>query len=388
MILTSSYEKNLLSSSLSVSNMKFLGNEKSVREAVNWLKRREDTVNVSVRCKQCNRPVIATVNLGEDFAICSGCGNEISYPMEDFAIICGNSGNGKTYLCKQLAKDFGYQLREITADDIESKEDLDVILKTINMRDMSGKKKLIVIDDVPAIRRALGRMKITRNMNKIFEIGKISNYPVIFTTDTYKKPHGGKLFPDYITEGSKKIWISKPEKYLMIKFLQKVDSEMEKSIIEEIAEKSPSVRSAVKAVRTGNINELTEENISNRQLLIMLSRRKMPESITRDNIHMLFNSISIGRKANKRDLLDVTARFADFDYCVKGKHQSIDSWIVNHLPENIENIWFSNKFRSTSFKKNAYNFDNIIKSTKEKKTSKKEKKVGNMGNMATLDGFL
>lgn len=365
--------------------MNFLGNDKSVREAVNWLKRREETVKVSVRCKDCGRPVIATVNPGEDFATCDVCNNKISYPLQDFAIISGNSGNGKTYLCKQLAGDFGYQLREITADDIESKDDLDVILKTINTKDMSGKKKLIVVDDVPAIRRALSRMKITKSINKIFEIGKLSVYPVIFTTDTYKKPYGGKLFPDYITENANKIWISKPKKYLLIKFLQKVDKDIDKSTLTEIAEKSPSVRSAIKAVKTGNINVLTEENVSNRQYLIMLSRRKTSSPITRDNIHMLFNSISIGRKATMDDLLDVTARFADFDYLVKGKHQTIDKWVVNHLPENIEKIWFSNNYRNTSFKRNQYNFDNLIKVTKKIKTKKRKQKIG---NVATLDGFL
>lgn len=365
--------------------MNFLGNEKSVRDITAWLQRRKEPAVVSVYCRSCKRPSVARTNPGEEFATCVHCNERIDYPMEEFAIICGNSGNGKTYLCKQLASTFDYQLREITADDINSKEDLDVILKTANMKEMTGKKKLIVIDDVPAIRRKLSRIRISKEIKKIFEVARLSHYPVIFTTDTYKKSHGGKLFPDYITKNGKKIWINKPPNRLLVKFLEKVDKNVDKKRLKEIAQKSPSVRSAIRSVQTNSINDITEEKVSNRQLLKMMSSRNMPTEIKRDNIHMIGNSITLGRNTNINDLVDVMERFADIDYRVKGKHQDIEPWIVNHVPEKIENVWLANNYKNTSFRRNHLDFEEVIKSTKSaKKKSKKKVKT----KTATLDGFI
>jgi len=365
-------------------DVNFLGNEKSVRDITAWLQRRKQPAVVSVYCNTCKRPSVARTNPGEEFATCIHCNERIDYPMEDFAIICGNSGNGKTYLCKQLASAFDYQLREITADDINSKEDLNIILKTTNNKEITGKKKIIVIDDVPAIRRKLGRMQASRYIKKIFDVAQISHYPVIFTTDTYKKSHRGKLFPDYITKNAKKIWINKPPNRLMIKFLKKIKDDVDEDKLKEIAQKSPSVRSAIKSVQTNSINDVAEEKLSNRQLLKMMSARMMTASVTMDNIHMIGNSITLGRKTNIDDLVDVMERFADFDYRVKGKYQGIDPWIINHVPEKIENVWFANNYRNTSFKRSHLNFDEVIKSTKKSKKSKKKTK----SSTATLDGFI
>jgi hypothetical protein len=367
-------------------DVNFLGNEKSVRDVTAWLQRRKQPAIVSVYCNTCKRPSVARTSPGEEFVTCVHCNKRIEYPMEDFAIICGNSGNGKTYLCKQLASAFDYQLREINADDINSKEDLDIILKTTNNKDMTGKKKLIVIDDVPAIRRKLSRIRASKDMKKVFDVARISHYPVIFTTDTYKKSYGGKLFPDYITKNAKKIWINKPANRLLVKFLEKVDENVDKKTLIEIAQKSPSVRSAIKSVQTNSINDITEEKLSNRQLLKMLSSRLMPKDVTRDNIHMICNSITLGRKTNIDDLVDVMEVFADFDYRVKGKHQDIEPWIINHVPEKIENVWLANNYKNTSFKRNHLEFDEVIKSVKKSKKTKSKKKV--KSKTVTLDGFI
>lgn len=267
--------------------------------------------------------------------------------ISNYAVLFGSTGNGKTYIPTVLAKEFGVERFRVTADDIESSEDINQILKSINMATLDGAKhKLILIDDID--------MYHTRYQTKLFEVGKISKNPVIYTSSTY-------ILPSDFLKGSLKKVIKNAEGRILRSELLKIKkpaisdlynylksiSKLPDDTLMNIAEKSKSVRSAVLSTYNLAINDMTECMTTKWELLKSITKRQLEEPLTRDNIGSVFKAI----RGYDQNAFDVMLQFSNFDYRLKPEFYrrkkskvieiEIDPMFVNEMKEPIEKIKLS-----------------------------------------------
>lgn len=267
--------------------------------------------------------------------------------ISNYAVLFGSTGNGKTYIPTVLAKEFGVERFRVTADDIESSEDINQILKSINMATLDGAKhKLILIDDID--------MYHTRYQTKLFEVGKISKNPVIYTSSTY-------ILPSDFLKGSLKKVIKNAEGRILRSELLKIKkpaisdlynylksiSKLPDDTLMNIAEKSKSVRSAVLSTYNLAINDMTECMTTKWELLKSITKRQLEEPLTRDNIGFVFKAI----RGYDQNAFDVMLQFSNFDYRLKPEFYrrkkskvieiEIDPMFVNEMKKPIEKIKLS-----------------------------------------------
>ncbi|MDD5178045.1 MAG: AAA family ATPase [Candidatus Nanoarchaeia archaeon] len=94
-------------------------------------------------------------------------------------LIHGPTGTGKTLIANVLAKELGYELREINSSDNRGKEEIVSVLgNTLNQGSLFGNKKLILIDDVDAFSSGdRGGLKA------VSELIKESRFPILMTAN-------------------------------------------------------------------------------------------------------------------------------------------------------------------------------------------------------------
>jgi len=93
---------------------------------------------------------------------------------KNYAILYGQSGNGKTTLVYSLADLFKVDVYKITADEISSKEDLNLCKQSLNLQKLGGSlKKIVLVDDLNEF----------SNKRIITELHRICNHPIIYTND-------------------------------------------------------------------------------------------------------------------------------------------------------------------------------------------------------------
>ena len=265
--------------------MKFIGNKKTVQMLTKWLK---------------------------DFP-----------SKKKYCLLHGSTGNGKTFLVYYLADKLGYDVFRITS---ESKRN--ICIQSINLKKLDGKdKQIILIDDINEIRKP----------NEFIDIPNISLNPVIFTYDSYP--------PNELRKGLT-LEVKKPNIGDLFWLLQLVRREKglgttltDKQII-NIANKSPSVRSAINSLATGIVRELDEPIINIFGLRISLVKRQLPIDLSSKILRMLTYNMNIYTKEG----LDVYKRFALYDADMKIKYKkSIDKFIVNNMKEPVEMVrWLKN----------------------------------------------
>ena len=304
--------------------------------------------------------------------------------IPNYAILFGSTGNGKTYIPTVLAKEFGVERFRITVDDIKSNEDFNQIIKSINMATLDGAKhKLILVDDVDAFQ--------SKYQTRLFEIGKISKNPVIYTSSTFSLPFNASDFmkekwAEFIKDSLKKvarspegriIWskllkIEKPTVDDLFGYLKSI-SKLPDDTLRMIAEKSKSVRSAVLSTYNIAINDLTDGIATKGDLLKSITKRQLDEPLTRENIDFIFKAI----RGYDDNAFKVMKKFADFNYRIKAKYEEIDPIFVNEMEEPIEKIKLSYpKFeRSNNTQKKAYD-QKKPESKKKEQTPKQEPSLG------------
>lgn len=266
-----------------------------------------------------------------------------------YAIIFGNSGNGKTFLVSILAKLYRVELFYITPDDVTNELDANNIYKSINLKTLDNTtNKLILIDDVD---------EITESSFKelMFSVPKMSIYPVIYTSKSYY------LQKEFIDGSLKKIVLDnkghvkktellkvvKPltsilEEYLKRK-AERIGVKVSDEVLHDIALNSKSVRSAELSLYNQVVNDVLNPEKTKYELLKSISARKLQEPLTRENINMIFKSI----KGYDENALRVMLKFAEFEYRIRVKNEDIDPLFVNEMIEPLEKVKFEYEYESS-----------------------------------------
>jgi len=276
----------------------------------------------------------------------------------NYAILQGDSGNGKTFLVQLLADVFHLQLYRITPFDIESGATLGDIFKSINVTTLEGKAhKLILVDDYDDYQ--------SRYKKKLKKIVDISKYPVIFTT---------RFFPSDRTfvNGSLKgprgrlLKVEKPLRSELVRHLKKQSTLTEKEL-NHIVEESLSTRSAILSTQSNAINDTLDPWRSKYHFLQTIQDRELQKLLDRRDVRVIFRAL---HNYDEKGLA-VMERFADFDYRLCAKFErverisGIDPWFVNHMEEPIGDV----------------NLQTVYKEYKKKKSSKKKSKKKTLGDV-------
>jgi len=241
------------------------------------------------------------------------------------AVLYGTSGNGKTELVYHLAKLFKVDVFKITSEDISTKENLNKTLQCINICsfDTTHLHKIVLIDDIQDF-----------SNNTYIKIIDISMHPVIATSDKYIS----NTFPCKYFQ----MEIKKPLTSQIVKILkqQSMSSKYTDTQLEYFAKESSSVRSAINALYTGQLQTLTKPQPSILNIRIQLAQRGLQKDLDIPLIKILTKN----QHCYDEDTCKVFNRFATFDNNLKAKfYQTIDKDLINLVPEPIEKIkWIKN----------------------------------------------
>ena len=337
----------------------FIGNSSAKEAIVNWLNYHFHST-ATVKCKKCGFPVMFKGDTEHVF--CPKCNSKVNVDIKDYVFLYANSGNGKSYLPELLANSFEVDLFRITPLDIQSTNNLNEIIKSINMETLSGRKhKIILIDDVDEYG--------SRYKMGLYEIGTISRHPVIYTSKRdlyppyqtkYKSAKKYHTILEFIKNGLI-VRIYKPTTSEMLGYL-KTMSNLPDDTLKTIARESKSFRSAVLSTYTANVNDLVTPVQSKRELLKSVKERRFKQTLRLDNwsnvdeitLMDIFKCI----KGYDDDAVVLSERLADFDYRMRVLFEKIDTYFVNNMIEPIETIdidwtWKKRKNRGKSKKQKA-----------------------------------
>lgn len=257
-----------------------------------------------------------------------------------FALITADSGNGKTYLCELLSKDFNVELFNINPSNLSNNDDMNNFLKSINMQTLDNRKKLIFIDDLDEFS--------SKYRKKLIDLKELSRIPIIYTSTLYMKDIGmintkkqsrnkKKKSFTYLKDGFI-VNIHKPLSSELKKFLQKKAlDDVPENIIEKIANKSKSVRSAINSLINYSVNELVEPHKTFKDNVNDIKYQRLDKPLDNTLLKILFDSINDYDDAAKK----VMFQCADFDYLMNRKwnevgRRTIHPFIVNHINESLE----------------------------------------------------
>jgi len=255
--------------------------------------------------------------------------------IKNYCILHGTSGCGKTYLVKLLAKEYKMDLLHITPLDINSNEDMNNFIKSVNITALFGNKvKLILVDDI--------KEYISVYRKELYKIGMEgkSNHPIIYTSRNLSKiPY------DFMSSGlndfRKGIKILRPTENDMYEYLKTFDSDLPDDNIRKIAKESKSVRSAVLSLQNSSVNDMINPVQTNYEILNSIKKRDLQEDLDISMIYYTFNSI----RGYDRNSLKVMFRFADFDWRINKYKRTllysqdpIDKFFVNNMIEPIEEV--------------------------------------------------
>ena len=337
----------------------FIGNSNAKGAIINWLNYHFHST-ATVKCKKCGSPVMFKGDTEHVF--CPKCNSRVDVDIKDYVFLYGNSGNGKSYLPELLANSFEVELFRITPLDIQSTNNLNEIIKSINMGTLSGKKhKIILIDDVDEYS--------SRYKMGLYEIGALSRHPVIYTSKRdlyplyqtkYKNAKKYHTILEFIKNGLI-VRVYKPTTSEMFGHLKTI-SDLPDDVLKTIARESKSFRSAVLSTYTANVNDLVTPVQSKRELLKSVKERRFKQTLRLDNwsnvdeitLMDIFKCI----KGYDDNAVALSEKLADFDYRMRVLFEEIDPYFVNDMIEPIETIdidwaWKKRKNRVKSKKQKA-----------------------------------
>ena len=201
-------------------------------------------------------------------------------PEQSYAIITGESGNGKTALIQALANYFKVPILYTTPADIVDKTSLMEFKQSLNLMTITGdiKHKIVLIDDIDEYNNSakVGFLK-TQLMKNVLAI---SDQPVIYTTRNFKD------LPDYFKDPTKCVIcnLRKPLFTELAKLLNKYCKEygfkFTRQQIDEIVRQAPSVRSAIMSLFSEDISSVLENEISIFTKFKMIKERRLKSPLT------------------------------------------------------------------------------------------------------------
>lgn len=257
---------------------------------------------------------------------------------DKYLILYGQSGNGKTFLTKMLAKEAGMEVFIIEPENVNSQDDINNIIKGINS---SFNERLILIDDYDYFN--------SKYRTKLSDIPKISNYPIVYTSSTWC--FDSNFLKDGLLIKLKKPLTSELRKFLMDNYGADYDT------ADKLASESKSIRSAILGLGNNTTNDLVRDIQTNYKTLQDLKERRLQGFVDRTNINWLYNSI----RGYNGSALAVMLEFAEYDYKIKSNFETIDPFVVNNMKAPIEDVTFKQVFK--------------IPNNNNKKPKKEEKKV-------------
>ena len=297
----------------------------------------------------------------------------------NYAILYGDSGNGKTFLVQLLADLFHLELFRITPFDIESGKDIYDIIKSVNITTLQGKKhRMILVDDFEDFKSSYQK--------QLLVIKDISHYPVVYTFRSH--PTNQEFIKGSLKAPKGRVLkIQKPLTEDLVEYMKKHSSlPIEK--IREIAQESNSVRSAMLCLKGSCVNDTLNPWISKGRMLQTIQKRNLTSILDRYDIRMVFRAI----QGYDSKALSVKEAFADYDYrlCAKfervGSISGIDPWLVNHMTEPIEDVDLRLVYRSFNNGKKKKETKPTVAKVKKKETKpepvKKERKIDNTPSLS------
>jgi hypothetical protein len=280
------------------------------------------------------------------------------FKNSNYVLLIASSGNGKSFLPKLLSQEFESELFEIQPSMITSSNDMNNILKSINISSLDYKRKLILIDDFDEFHFSYKK--------DLCSIPEISKYPVIFTSKSFDFPQELKYHSE---KGPKNKWyhiLKKPSVTELSDFLQKeyaIDSEEAK----KIATSSKSVRSAILSTKNKSINTLLSEEQSPWDIVRSIQRRELKVPLNITNFRWIYKSLRGPAKwGTIHDFEKVMKKFSEFNYRIKVKHEEIDPFFVNSMEEPIEKVHMECQFEKKKVTKQP-----VVKEIKAKETRNK-----------------
>ena len=254
--------------------MQFIGNFKAKQTLNNWLNEHYNGI-ISTKCPKCSFPILSKTSQ----ITCPKCRYTYDHQTKPYAVIWGDSGNGKTYICKYFAVKYDAELVRVTADSFNSDSDVYNFIKSLSVSSFDYKHKLILVDDIDEF---IGRLLQKTLKTIISEVKKVSRYPVIFTTRVYPRNFKDALI----------IHLSKPYTKELVSYLKTLKPDIPESTLYDLAEHSPSFRSVVLSLDLLSPNDTLQPYISNRMLVDLVKQRKVDQPLTSNDIRKIFDSLS------------------------------------------------------------------------------------------------
>jgi hypothetical protein len=239
-----------------------------------------------------------------------------------FASIIARSGNGKTFLVELLALDFNVELFHIIPERVICEDDIFNYIKSLNLAPLDGRLKLILIDDIDEF---YGLRK--KFQKALIDFKDTAIYPIIYTS---KKKLEFMDRKNAIT-----VYLKKPtsgELYNLLK--EKNTKGYSDDRLKEIAEKSPSVRSAIHSLYSSDVEDIATPFKTDEEIIYDIKYRQLDRPLNRRLNTLLFNSI----KGFDADAYVVMKRIADFDFRLCCYHKNIDHFEVNNTLEPMEKV--------------------------------------------------
>jgi hypothetical protein len=262
-----------------------------------------------------------------------------------YALLYGQSGNGKTFLIKLLADTFDVDLHIIDADNIREKEDMDLVVKSLNLTKLNGKEsKLVLVENYDEI----------LYKGQLFDFYKICDYPIIYTTCKYPKTDVE------FKNGGLYLKLEKPRTSQLVELMQircqKLGIQVDESKLEQIAKKSVSVRAALNSCFTLLSNESLEAYVSIYEKIKSLSNRGLSQDIQYPDLISFYRAL----QGYGEDEFLIRLRFCWFDFMFKGMwKETVDAFLVNKMREPLEKVEFEYQ------KKNGFKKESKVEKKKE-----------------------
>jgi len=241
---------------------------------------------------------------------------------KQYAILYGYSGNGKTTLVYALANLFKVDVYRITADDINSKETLNVCKQNLNLQRLDGNlKKIVLVDDLNEF----------SNKGSIMELHKICNHPIIYTNDSF--------INDTFGTNGLQFEIKKPLTSQLIQLLKEKQLELKTNCsieqIDDIARNSISVRSAINSLYTKRKKSIIFPYTN----LYGESFQMIHRQLQNDLEYPLLSYFTKKLNCYNEEGYKVLSRFILFDTMITIKFNSnIDKYLINNMREPIHKI--------------------------------------------------
>lgn len=313
---------------------------------------------------------------------------------KNYAILCGEHGNGKTFLVKGLANSFNVPLYLVDFYNYSDKESLNDLKKTLDVEcfGYNHSKKIILVDDIYEF-NSYSRKEL---MNKI---PKFTDNPVIFTTS--KKHY---KIPSNFKKNSVFCRLKKPRNAEMVVILSRKAKELgvklSDSDLLEIARRSPSVRSAIISLYTSTVNDIEVSDYSIYAKLQQIKNKRLKVNISKYLVKLFAQSAYDYKTMNFLASMNVKTN-VEF---VK----EIDKFMFNHYPylkmPDYHDLKFSfnNKDKeiddqkkiceelhiSSNVLKNEYKFISNEKKDKKKEVNlKSQKKNKDTGTVSLTDFY-